>query len=639
MSTASNKQLLATTKRDFHELAQQLFLTTQEPIRPQNYRGGTFRRSKSYILLHEEEQHLADHIAVLAQAKEGAAGVLAAMIEECNGRHSPSLTIQIASNETPLPETVDGLRRCSDAVEEAARAETDEHKDFHKSNLLMRIIKLSKSRLRRRIGLPKNRGGKVRPLLSDRVKSLRCRLLVLEINVENTPPRSSLCVKLSELCQKIESFTLSSEECQLDHLTAIVLAAHKVSTTANNPSLERQLQMKGIDLDLSHCRTVFQIDKISRYLDISNDLIDFSRKIRCNGLFCNTRLEVCTAPKAQYHNDQILHVHSEIQLISFYKQFPAGLPPRCIGSSKSACFLCDLFIKKHGLYRISHSHGRLYPKWTIPVGDCVNEGLNLRFSEILKDMSLEMLQIKKTFVRRPGYEGNGAESRVHLLILPSNFNALSSPITETRASLRSEISLKIAVVHKSQSELSEASKATINTTCQACDLPPNTTTSSTVVTGALNGLSTALESGLISGSDSAPSISSRSPHQSSLCECRPQDLPITILISPDNPLDTIILSIGKVEYIFDIRDVEFGYLNIKPTKQIDVLTGRERLQSKALAERNHEGLRLTDVRGSELDGELVLTGRNSDSKEVEFSVNDGGECNICVKIVWGIEEG
>ncbi|KAF7917464.1 uncharacterized protein EAE98_010227 [Botrytis deweyae] len=635
MSTASNSQLLATTKRIFHEIAQQLFLKTREPIRPQNYRSGTFRQSKSYTLLHEEEQHLADHIAVLAQAKEGATGVSAAMIEEGSGRNSSSLTIRIASNETPLPETVDGLRRCLDIVEKAAREETDEHKGTHKSNLLMQIIKLSKNRLRRRI-VPKNRGGKVRPPLFDSVESLRCRLLVLETNIENPSLQNTLFVDLSELCQKIESFTLSSEDKQTDRLTSVILAAHRVSTTANYPSLECQLQMKGINLDLSYRRTVFQIDKISRYLDISNDLIDFSRKIRCNGLFRNIRLEVCTAPKAQYHNDQILHVHSEIQLIFFYEQNPADLPPRCIGSSKSACFL---FIKKHGVYRISHSHGRLYPKWTVPEGECVNEELNLRFSEILKDMSQEMLQIKKNFVRRPGYEGNGAESRVHLLILPSNFNAISSPTTEMRASLRSGTSLKIAVIHESQSEFCEASKAAINTTCQACDLPPSTTTSSTVATGALNGVSTALESGVISGSNSVPSISSKSPHPSPLYECHSQNLPIKILISPDNLLDTIILSIGKVEYIFDIRDMEFGYLNIKPTKQIDILKGRKRSQSKGLAEENHEELRLIDVRGSELDGEVVLTGRNSDSKEVEFFMNDGGECNICVKIVWGVEEG
>lgn len=144
-----------------------------------------------------------------------------------------------------------------------------------------------------------------------------------------------------------------------------------------------------------------------------------------------------------------------------------------------------------------------------------------------------------------------------------------------RGSLTSKTSLKIAVFHKSQSELFEASEATINTTYQACDLPPNTTTSSTIVTGALNDLSTALESEAIQGSDSAPSISSKSPHPSPLYECRPQDLPITILISPDNPLDTAILSIGKVEYTFDIRDLEFGYLNVKPRKQIGVLKGRE----------------------------------------------------------------
>ncbi|TGO20369.1 hypothetical protein BPAE_0302g00040 [Botrytis paeoniae] len=228
-------------------------------------------------------------------------------------------------------------------------------------------------------------------------------------------------------------------------------------------------------------------------------------------------------------------------------------------------------------------------------------------------MSQEMRQIKRAFVRQPG------------------------PITEMRASLRSETSLRIAAVHKSQSELSESSKATINTTCQACDLSPITATSSTVVSGALKGLSTALKSGVIPGSNSAPSISSKSPHPSPLYECRQQDLPITIVISPNDSLDTIVLSIGKVEYIFDIRDMELGYLNIKSMKQIDVLKGRGRLQSKGLAEENHEELRLIDVRGSELDGELVLTGRDSDSKEVEFSVNDGGECDICVKIVWGVE--
>lgn len=82
-------------------------------------------------------------------------------------------------------------------------SETGEHKDIRKSNRVMQIIKVSKSRLRRRIGLRKNRGGKV--------ESLRSKLLVREANFDKPPLRSSLCVNLSELCQKIESFALFSE--------------------------------------------------------------------------------------------------------------------------------------------------------------------------------------------------------------------------------------------------------------------------------------------------------------------------------------------------------------------------------------------------------------------------------------------
>ncbi|TEY76389.1 hypothetical protein BOTCAL_0059g00190 [Botryotinia calthae] len=109
-------------------------------------------------------------------------------------------------------------------------------------------------------------------------------------------------------------------------------------------------------------------------------------------------------------------------------------------------------------------------------------------------------------------------------------------MTEIRASLRSGASSNIAVVHKSQSELSEASRATINAT-------------------------------------------------------------------------------------------------------YDFPSSKERSQSRELAEGDHEELRHIDVKGPELDGELVLTNQDSDSKEVEFGVNDGGQYNICVKIVWGVEEG
>ncbi|CCD42778.1 hypothetical protein BofuT4_P073900.1 [Botrytis cinerea T4] len=145
-----------------------------------------------------------------------------------------------------------------------------------------------------------------------------------------------------------------------------------------------------------------------------------------------------------------------------------------------------------------------------------------------------------------------------------------------RASLRSGTSSKIAVVHKSRSELSNASRVTINATYEAGDLLSSKTTSSTVVTGALIRLSTNLES----------------------------------IIS-----------------------------QYQTNEKNDVPKGKERSQSEELAEGDHQEQRHIDVRGPELDGELVLTKRDSDSKEVEFCVNDGGEYNTCVRIGWGVEEG
>ena len=59
-------------------------------------------------------------------------------------------------------------------------------------------------------------------------------------------------------------------------------------------------------------------------------------------------------------------VHAEIQILLFYEQLPTVRLPRIISSSKSACFLCHLFISLHGRYLVPHTHGRLYPAWALP---------------------------------------------------------------------------------------------------------------------------------------------------------------------------------------------------------------------------------------------------------------------------------
>jgi hypothetical protein len=59
-------------------------------------------------------------------------------------------------------------------------------------------------------------------------------------------------------------------------------------------------------------------------------------------------------------------VHAEIQLLFFYELHPRSLQPRVICSSKSACYLCNLFIQIHGQFMVPRTHGRLYEKWILP---------------------------------------------------------------------------------------------------------------------------------------------------------------------------------------------------------------------------------------------------------------------------------
>ena len=59
-------------------------------------------------------------------------------------------------------------------------------------------------------------------------------------------------------------------------------------------------------------------------------------------------------------------VHAEIQLLFYYEHNPDIPHPRIICSSKSACYLCDLFIRLHGKFHIPRTHGRLYDRWILP---------------------------------------------------------------------------------------------------------------------------------------------------------------------------------------------------------------------------------------------------------------------------------
>ncbi|KAL8800108.1 MAG: hypothetical protein Q9223_007379 [Gallowayella weberi] len=127
-------------------------------------------------------------------------------------------------------------------------------------------------------------------------------------------------------------------------------------------------------------RDVQQVNKLGRYWDLCRFLTKAAR--RYPALFCHTSLEhirpysstrspssisILKDPKKKKKTVECF-VHAEIQLITFYglSDCRESLNPRWLGVSKDACYLCDLFIKAHGQFSISKTHGRLYDQWTVP---------------------------------------------------------------------------------------------------------------------------------------------------------------------------------------------------------------------------------------------------------------------------------
>lgn len=66
-------------------------------------------------------------------------------------------------------------------------------------------------------------------------------------------------------------------------------------------------------------------------------------------------------------------VHAEIQLLHFYEFQQVPSIPRLLSASKSACYLCYLFINAHKKFQVPRTHGRLYHGWTLPdFPECVD---------------------------------------------------------------------------------------------------------------------------------------------------------------------------------------------------------------------------------------------------------------------------
>ncbi|KAL6713010.1 hypothetical protein ACLMJK_009406 [Lecanora helva] len=113
-------------------------------------------------------------------------------------------------------------------------------------------------------------------------------------------------------------------------------------------------------------KAIRAFDKVANYQHISERLSNLAASSKFRHLFQppGFRFLDSYAPHMVLGRDRF--VHAEVQIVTFHRLEGTQPRPRAIGTTKAACYLCNLFLSFHPQYMISATHGTLFDAWTIP---------------------------------------------------------------------------------------------------------------------------------------------------------------------------------------------------------------------------------------------------------------------------------
>ncbi|KAL2698638.1 hypothetical protein AAEP93_010026 [Penicillium crustosum] len=350
--------------QEFYQAVRNLRNLTNQPSEEHSYRTYPLSQSEKYLLKAEDEMQLADDIAFLAQWKEGVENVTAVTLQEKpNG-----LVICLASNHTPTDKTVFELTQTMDLVSNYA-FEGKRRNEF-RDRIFDMVVNIRNDRILSRIRPPwlpqPHHYSKRRPcLLSqvqafvDEISTIGTRSPALQILVQ---PARQLIACLSPFEKPIPQSMIKEQQ------KNVIKSCAELASIGRTGLLEEHLQRLQVSPHTRDRGGVRQIDKLARYFFVCRDFIRVGRRPEYKTLFSNITIETLEAFGARTPEgcSSSCFVHAEMQQIFHYTNHPHDPSPRFIGCSKSACYLCDMFIQKHSQYRISHAHRRLYHKWTLP---------------------------------------------------------------------------------------------------------------------------------------------------------------------------------------------------------------------------------------------------------------------------------
>jgi hypothetical protein len=268
------------------------------------------------------------------------------------------------------------------------------------------IVKLNCNKILGRLG---SKRFKRPPHLIKNREPLTIRLRHLIHRLNQASPATSGGKDLDSLSDQICSFEASFsrlEEADPENVIACTKFAigQAFMLTENGVKLPERLAALGCPKVLLDARDVREVGKISNYWRISRHLTKCARRLRPN--FVNAEWYAVQNYKPSC-GSQILRqrfVHAEIQILAYYEMMALDPAPRIIGVSKEACFLCDSFIRAHGIFSLSGAHRQMVSQWTVPDLKEYSSQTILRIrralSQVCEEVTKEYLQSQRKHSRR-----------------------------------------------------------------------------------------------------------------------------------------------------------------------------------------------------------------------------------------------
>ncbi|KAI9710169.1 MAG: hypothetical protein M1812_007500 [Candelaria pacifica] len=324
-------------------------------------RGQTF--PENYQLPYNIEYQLAQDLAFIAAHEESVHTVSAATIEEAAVQDG--LIFNIATNSGVGFSVRETLPEIGKLLEQCARKESRAPECME--SVFISIVRLCEPKIISRLKCKdwiapayyhKRRQEPMHKDLKDAVDRHQRRSGEHSDEMKET---------VSSLQEFINFMTKANSEIPTlnfeTRLEALWLAG-KVCDTKS--SLETTFQRAGAKLDIASLKTIKAFDKLANYRHIGERLSRMAASSKFRHLFKSVQFKFLDCYESHWVKRRERFVHAEVQLATFHRLQKTRPSPRTIGTSKAACYLCNLFLSLHPQYRISATHGVIFDAWTIP---------------------------------------------------------------------------------------------------------------------------------------------------------------------------------------------------------------------------------------------------------------------------------